>query len=485
MLLKGTEITIPGYIYNLEQNSTNGYFVGWKTGNTAYEIGSKLTINEDITIEAEWSETEPGQVIDPQGNTHNTDITALYPVNPVELSTTEIEFDINVYWINGDINNLDIKLKEKASSNEIQSFYHTNFVDDNISTYQFKVTSSATAVDFDSYEVLINNETQGLNYNIFKNKAGYYVVVLNDAFTSDFTMVSHLIDSIGTVTKESEENIFWAEAMYSLLNDTSKSEVTNKETLVQAQDSFNKIINANVISVITLINAIQNVQYNNVYKTAINNARTAYNNLSIMEQQKVVNYSYLLKVENAYKRLEKIALRDLKQLNETNTLIEEIGEIKATEECFSEIDSARSSYKLLKEGQRPDVTNYHKLLNSEALYFAKYFMLKVESINANEVKTIWPELTQDWKELDPEVKKILSTETDNDTINNFNKKYSTVVNQNKNEIEPFENGPTVKATLPTWATILISISGILVLSTIIFSIVLIFKKKKHNSTISE
>ena len=57
-LLKGSKITIPGYIYDYEQNDTNGYFTGWSAGETKYTQGTVLTVDDDILIEANWSNSE-------------------------------------------------------------------------------------------------------------------------------------------------------------------------------------------------------------------------------------------------------------------------------------------------------------------------------------------------------------------------------------------------------------------------------------------
>lgn len=55
-LLKGTEITIPRYIYDVKQNETNGYFTGWSIGNgNCLEEGKKYTVNSDVTFKANWT----------------------------------------------------------------------------------------------------------------------------------------------------------------------------------------------------------------------------------------------------------------------------------------------------------------------------------------------------------------------------------------------------------------------------------------------
>lgn len=54
-LLKGSEITVPGYIYDYQQSEANGYFKGWSIGDgDILEEGSKYTANSDVTFKANW-----------------------------------------------------------------------------------------------------------------------------------------------------------------------------------------------------------------------------------------------------------------------------------------------------------------------------------------------------------------------------------------------------------------------------------------------
>ncbi len=56
-LLKGSEITIPGYIYDYPQNENNGYFNGWMINDNLYQEGDKYIVNYDTVINANWIDT--------------------------------------------------------------------------------------------------------------------------------------------------------------------------------------------------------------------------------------------------------------------------------------------------------------------------------------------------------------------------------------------------------------------------------------------
>ena len=58
-LLKGSEFTIPGYIYDYEQNDTNGYFKGWSIDGAIKLEGSKYIVpDSDVIVDAVWSDSK-------------------------------------------------------------------------------------------------------------------------------------------------------------------------------------------------------------------------------------------------------------------------------------------------------------------------------------------------------------------------------------------------------------------------------------------
>ena len=110
--------------------------------------------------------------------------------------------------------------------------------------------------------------------------------------------VEDLIDAIGTVTVNSASRIAKARVAYYNLTDAQKKLVDNYEYLLYAED---KLEEARVEYVEDLIDSIGTVTKNS--KTKIDRARTAYNNLSDSNKAKVSNLNVLLEAEAAYTKL--------------------------------------------------------------------------------------------------------------------------------------------------------------------------------------
>lgn len=110
--------------------------------------------------------------------------------------------------------------------------------------------------------------------------------------------VESLIDAIGTVTVNSVSRIAKARVAYYNLTDAQKKLVDNYEYLLYAENALEE---ARVEYVEDLIDSIGTVTKNS--KTKISRARTAYNNLSDSNKAKVSNLNILLEAEAAYTKL--------------------------------------------------------------------------------------------------------------------------------------------------------------------------------------
>lgn len=110
--------------------------------------------------------------------------------------------------------------------------------------------------------------------------------------------VESLIDAIGTVTVNSASRIAKARVAYYNLTDAQKKLVDNYEYLLYAESALEE---ARVEYVEDLIDSIGTVTKNS--KTKINRARTAYNNLSDSNKALVSNLNVLLEAEAAYTKL--------------------------------------------------------------------------------------------------------------------------------------------------------------------------------------
>ena len=176
--------------------------------------------------------------------------------------------------------------------------------------------------------------------------------------------VEVLIDNIGTVDLTSEPAIKLARNAYDALTDEQKELVTNYKVLTDAEAKYKQLVDEATQAVIdkaaaegveNLINAIGEVTKDS--KTAIENARTAYNNLT-ENQKKLVKAEALAKLEAAEKAYSDLAIKD------TMDLIDAIGTV--TLESGEAIKDARTAYDSLTDTQKGLVTNYKVLTDAEA-----------------------------------------------------------------------------------------------------------------------
>lgn len=177
------------------------------------------------------------------------------------------------------------------------------------------------------------------------------------------------IAAIGKVTVDSEAAIQDARAAYGELTVRQQKQVTNYQTLVDAEAAL--ILakeNAAVIkSVEDKIAAIGEVSYTSASKAKIDVARAAYNNLDEALRPSVSNYEALTAAEARYAEL-KAAAEDALAAEPVIAQINAIG--KVTLESKRQIEAAEAAYAALTESQQALVTNYETLTAARAAYDA-------------------------------------------------------------------------------------------------------------------
>ena len=488
-LLKGSEIVIPGYIYNYEQNSTNGYFTGWSYNGTNYDQGTKFTVNDDMTILATWGELNSYD-INTSSNNNKIEKYSYMPLNGPDNENNEeelVDYDVNVYWLDGEVSDFEFKLKNNETDTEYECIGFDGYIDDKSSLHTFSLPydPNTESVNIDKYTVIIEDTLEGLNINIFQNETGYYLIVANKSYEHDYDLANELINGIGKVTRESEEDIFWAESIYYLLPQSSKDMVTNYEILTAAKEELNKIIFGRIIAAmiqVTVLSNLENITYNETTEKYIASVRKSYDELDEYEKSRV-DETPLILAEEKFERLKKAALENEKLLNNALTLIEEINDVEYTPEINSDISKARSAYNLLSDEQKQLVSTYNVLVNSEAEYYAKYFIAEINSANKDTLKDTWSELTENWNKLDSDAKNVLVNENaESETVKNFQLSYSTAIAKSNEQLEPLSNGPTVIKinNFPAWAIALIVIGGVAVLTLCAFVTIRFIRKKKGN-----
>ncbi|MGM9640016.1 MAG: S-layer homology domain-containing protein [Faecousia sp.] len=138
--------------------------------------------------------------------------------------------------------------------------------------------------------------------------------------------VSSLIDAIGTVTLESEDAISEARAAYDALTDAQKALVTNYERLTEAEETLHKLQTnkAAADAVMEKIDTIGTVTLDS--EEAISEARAAYDALTEDQKALVSNYETLTEAEEMLKALQKAAA-DEQAAAQVSALIDAIGTV--------------------------------------------------------------------------------------------------------------------------------------------------------------
>lgn len=130
------------------------------------------------------------------------------------------------------------------------------------------------------------------------------------------------INEIGEVTIDSENKIKAARSAFDKAGSSVQELVTNKDKLVEAENTFYGLKADNVIS---LINSIGTVNENSESK--IKEAETAYNSLPTEAKNKVTNYSTLTAARSELTSIKKQAVKD-KMNNAFSKLTKEYDDVR-------------------------------------------------------------------------------------------------------------------------------------------------------------
>ena len=180
--------------------------------------------------------------------------------------------------------------------------------------------------------------------------------------------VEELIDAIGTVTLDSKNAIDEARAAYDKLTAEQQAKVSNYAALTAAETAYAKLAADKADqdaadAVIAKIDAIGTVTLDS--KSAIDEARKAYDGLTKAQQAKVSNYTALTAAETAYAKL----VTDKADQDAADAVIAKIDAIgTVTLKSKKSIDAARKAYDKLTAAQQARVSNYAALTAAETTY---------------------------------------------------------------------------------------------------------------------
>ena len=164
--------------------------------------------------------------------------------------------------------------------------------------------------------------------------------------------VEALIDAIGTVTLDSKSAIDEARAAYDKLTAAQQARVSNYATLTAAETTYAKLVQDKADqdaadAVIAKIDAIGTVTLDS--KSAIDEARAAYDKLTAAQQARVSNYATLTAAETTYAKL----VQDKTDQDAADAVIAKINAIgTVTLKSKKAIDAARKAYDGLTDAQK-------------------------------------------------------------------------------------------------------------------------------------
>lgn len=196
----------------------------------------------------------------------------------------------------------------------------------------------------EAYKLLSSDLQQKVDYSKVQSAHDEYISLGED-------YVEGLINSIGTVTKDSGSAISKARAAYDyLMTIDANASVSNFSSLTAAEEAFYEFA---VQSCMDKINAIGTVTLNS--KANIEAARTEYDSLDEIQKAKVTNYSTLKAAEEAYKSLADIE-------NAKNQLID------ADLSSLSSMKAALTAYNALTDAQKQAIDIEERLSEVKVSY---------------------------------------------------------------------------------------------------------------------
>ncbi len=292
---------------------------------------------------------------------------AVYYINEAEKDLTAIEADAK-------------SAAEGGWTTKRGDVYVPNSMDDGLKCF------NAGAYTGDFFTALVTDHTikVGVKSNDVNNWVMWrsFTLRLKEAMTDDELAAYPVrleIDQIGIVSLEPacKEKIDAARAAYEALTEAQKACVTNYDILEAAEAEYDRLFAeggqeaidqaaANVV--IDKITAIGTVELTEECKAKIDEARTAYNDLTDSQKALVTNYNTLETAEAEYKNLKDAA--DQAAAAAVTDKITAIGEVAFTTESRLAIKGARTAYDALTDDQKALVTQaqLQVLTDAEAKY---------------------------------------------------------------------------------------------------------------------
>lgn len=283
---------------------------------------------------------------------------SLNSISKAKIKSAEEEYNkLSTDLERGFVTNYDVLV---AARKKYDDLYAANEVDkkiEKIGTVRLNNAIRNKIVEAeDAYKELTSDQKKLVKYYSTLTNAREDYDNLDAAKT-----VSDLIKAIGTVelTDTCKGKIEAAEAVYNLLSiQTRKNLVTNYSTLAKAREDYNNLAAAQVV--IDMIDALGPVEFTPAYSEQLEAIRAEYGRLGIVRQRLVSNYSSFTNADRSYV--------DYYTADNVDKKIDNIGEVTYTAECYERITTAREAYIVLTDFAKTLVKKYDVLNAALTLY---------------------------------------------------------------------------------------------------------------------
>ena len=192
------------------------------------------------------------------------------------------------------------------------------------------------------------------NLTVLEEAQTEYETVLEEQAEAEACVqeAENAIDAIGSVTLDSGDAIRAARAAYDAVPEEAREQVTNRETLSAAEQTFDALA---IQATTDAINAIGDVTLDS--GEAIRAARELYDGFSGAIQSQVANRDVLVRDEEQFSAL---------RVQHVNDLITDIGEVTLSSE--DRIREAEDAYNALSESEAAAVTNHRALVEAREAF---------------------------------------------------------------------------------------------------------------------
>lgn len=219
---------------------------------------------------------------------------------------------------------------------------------------------SAVQAARNAYDALSSNDKDKVT-----NRQKLFDLETKITALEEVNKVIEKINSIpANITSDAKDEIQAARTAYDVLTDEQKKLVTNFDRLVKAEQILSKY-EADIAAAQKVDNLIKNLP--SPLKLAdedkVNNARTAYSNLTADQKRYVTKEEALRAAENEIVRLKAEAQKQAK-INAVISAIDAIPE-NLTLSDKSIVEAARTAYNTLTDSQKKKVVNINKLTKAE------------------------------------------------------------------------------------------------------------------------